>query len=128
MNFSCFRVKVFNSKRKNISKTFYSFIVFGTSVLLQSLIFFVRGKLESLGFHSKWKRIIFEVRPEKWFFISFFLLKLSDLSGFFVFVCRIIISSITSALDIWLAVLAKTLLLYTTITSNINETNAKTSQ
>ena len=77
---------------------------------------FVKKALElkvDLGFHGKQIRLIFEVRPEKGLFTFVFVLELldSNFDGLFVFICRIISSSMTSALSDLACFLAKTLLL-----------------
>ena len=68
-------------------------------------------------------RLIFRIKREKWFFISFFVLESSELifDEFFVFICGIIITLITSLLDDGLVCFfTNKLLLYRNISSNVN--------
>ena len=59
---------------------------------------------------------------KKRYFISIFRIESSNLNfdGFFIFICRIIITSITTVLGSLVCFFALNLSLYSTITSNVN--------
>ena len=98
---------------KNSSgKQLYAFYVFVMTALFQgsSPFFSVTPKLKvdfgGWDFNSKFLRLRLRVRPQKQFFISFFILELSDWSflGFFIFVCEKVITLITNVINrlVWI--------------------------
>ena len=127
----------FNFKIKiTFWKTIYSFNIFVTTVLLQSLDFSVlenfceiNSRVQAglgagtLHFHNKPMRLLFRVRPEKWLFMSCFIFELSDLNIDALFIIYIYIYKF---INIYKCIIyniyikfPKNLLLYKIVSSNV---------
>ena len=122
------------AKQKKGKSNFMHLIFFVTTVLLQSLTFFLSAEsfirwaselnvdFGKIGFSQEINEINLSSKASEWLFISFFTLKLSDLNfhGFFILICGIVITSIKSEICGLIYFFTEKLLLYGTITSNVN--------
>ena len=127
----------FNFKIKiTFWKTIYSFNIFVTTVLLQSLDFSVlenfceiNSRVQAglgagtLHFHNKPMRLLFRVRPEKWLFMSCFIFELSDLNIdalfiIYIYIYKFIYIYKCLIYNIYIK-FPKNLLLYKIVSSNV---------